>query len=381
MQKPVQKSQKMLYAQPDHEVMENLLPSIGERRLGIEAALDRLRRRPGLTPVAINPADSGTLYFADIGDTPLLEWKHIYTIERLAKEGAIGEVFSTDLAILDQDQPVSDGMSPQGLIFHVSRCGSTLFMKALASSPTNLTINQGGPLQEGFWAAITDHWSKMPDPGPRQLRMLRNLVLLLTRKRRPEYQRSFIKFISWNVIYLDFIRRAFPEARILYLYRNPVEVIATVLQETTAVLRSKGQPRATSLTGLPPEATAGVRDSIYLAHCFAHYFQTVLQAPEHTGLHVLNYRQTRHPEFFGETLARGLGLQPEEGELELMLQQFSYYSKDDTRNTPYAGEPSDLLNRLDAREQQAIHDICGDGLSALDSSRLNLYPCNRTIDT
>lgn len=376
----MQETPAMLYAQPDHEVMETLLPSIGSRRLGVEAALERLRRQPGLTPVAINPAGSGSIYFADIGAARLLEWKHIYTIERLARENAIGEVFSTDLSLLDRDQPVDDGIPPQGLIFHCSRCGSTLFTKALASVPANLAINQGGPLQEGFWAAITERWREAPEPSPRKLRMLRNLVLLLTRRRRPEYRRSFIKFISWNVIYLDFIRRAFPEARILYLYRDPVEVIATVLQETTAVLRSKGQPRATSLTGLAPEATAGMSDSIYLAHCFAHYFHTVLQAAERFELHLMDYTQTRDPDRFPDTLARGLALEPAATELASMLKQFRYYSKDDTKNTPYTGEPGDLLHRLDSREKQAIRDICGAGLAALDSSRHNLYPRMRTVE-
>lgn len=367
-----------IYALPDHEVMEKLLPDIASRRLDPVEALERLRRRPGLTPVAINPQGGGSVYFADIGDTPLLEWKHIYTIERLARENAISEVFSTDLSLLDQVEPISDGIPPQGLIFHVSRCGSTLFTKALASSPGNLTINQGGPLQEGFWAAITDQWRTAPEPSPRKLRMLRNLVLLLTRRRRPEYRRSFIKLISWNVIYLDFIRRAFPEAHILYLYRDPLEVIATVLQETTAVLRSKGQPRATTLTGLPPAVTAQMSDSVFLAHCFAHYFQTVLQTAERCRLRLLNYEHTRDPARFPETLARGLGLRPDAAELELMLKQFRYYSKDDTKSTLYAGEPTNLLDSLDAHEKQAILNICGAEFAELDRSHQNLYPRTRT---
>ena len=367
-----------LYALPDHEVMENLLPSIGSRRLSVDDAVERLSRRPGLTPVAINPQGGGTVYFADIGDTPLLEWKHIYTIERLARENAISEEFSTDLSVLDREEPVSDGISPHGLIFHVSRCGSTLFTKALANSPRNLTINQGGPLQEGFWAAITDHWHDAPEASPRKLRMLRNLVLLLSRRRRPEYQRSFIKFISWNVIYLDFIHCAFPTARILYLYRDPVEVIATVLQETTAVLRAKGQPRAASLTGLPPENTAEMSDVTYLAHCFAHYFRIVLKAADRCDLHLLDYEQTRDPGRFPGILARGLGLQTNAEELELMLQQFRYNSKDDTKSTIYGGEASGLLDILSAGDKQEIMDTCGTALAKLDRSQRNLYPRRRT---
>lgn len=363
-----------LYALPDHEVMENLLPGIGARKLPVEQASTRLRSRPGLTPVAINPQGGGSVYFADIGAAPLLEWKHIYTIERLARENAIREMFSTDLAILGQQDLVSDGISPQGLIFHVSRCGSTLFTKALANSPRNLTINQGGPLQEGFWAAITQNWQHPPETSPRNIRMLRNLVLLMTRKRRPEYQRSFVKFISWNVIYLDLIHNTFPDAAILYLYRNPLEVIATVMQETTAVLRAKGQPRSQSLTGLQPGVTGQMSDAEYLAHCFAHYFAIVQQLAGKCDLHLVNYEQTRNPAYFKDILSRGLFLQPDAAELELMLQQFHYYSKDDSKRTLYAGEPENLLDILNENDRQAIVTICGAKLADLDRSRWNLFP-------
>lgn len=363
-----------LYALPDHEVMENLLPGIGARQLPLEQAITRLRSQPGLTPVAINPEGSGSVYFADIGDAPLLEWKHIYTIERLARENAIREMFSTDLAILEQQHLVSDGISPQGLIFHVSRCGSTLFTKALANSPRNLTINQGGPLQEGFWAAITQNWQHAPETSPRNIRMLRNLVLLMTRKRRPEYQRSFVKFISWNVIYLDLIHKAFPDAAIVYLYRNPLEVIATVMQETTAVLRAKGQPRSQSLTGLLPGVTERMSDAEYLAHCFAYYFAIVQQLAASCDLHLVNYEQTRDPAYFKDILSRGLFLQPDAEELELMLQQFHYYSKDDSKRTIYAGEPEDLLDILSEDDQQAIVSICGAKLADLNGSGWNLFP-------
>ena len=363
-----------LYALPDHEVMERLLPGIGARTLPIAQALERLRSRPGLTPIAIDPEGPGWVYFADIGDTPLLEWKHIYTIERLARENAIGEIFSTNLAILEQPDLVSDGISPVGLIFHVSRCGSTLFTKALANSPANLVICQGGPLQEGFWAAITDHWQRPAAIDPRSIRMLRNLVLLMTRQRRPEYRRSFVKFISWNVIYLDLVHAAFPDAAILYLYRDPVEVIATVLQETTAVLRAKGGQRAQDLTGLPAAATEQMSDATYLAHCFDHYFATVLQLAEPCGVHMVNYQQLKDPAAFASILQRGLNLQPDAAELQCMRQQYHYYSKDDSKSMLYQGEPDNLLDILSHSDRQTISGICAANLARLNRAARNIFP-------
>lgn len=364
----------MLYALPDHQVMENLLPGINDKHLPVDQAVERLHSQPGLIPVAINPTGNGTVYFSDIGDTPLLEWKFIYTIQRLAREHAIDEMFATDLTILEREDLIADGIPPDGLIFHVSRCGSTLFTKALARSPYNLTINQGGPLQEGFWAAITDHWQHQPEISKCNIDMLRNLVLLMARKRRPEYRRCFVKFISWNIIYLDLIRSTFPNASGLYLYREPIEVIATVLQETTAVLRAKGQRQAYMLTGLSPAATREMSDVEYLAHCYAHYFGLVLNMADTDRLQLINYRQLKHAESFADILARGLNLRVDDAELEQMREQYRYDSKDDSDRTSFVDDKDTVLEKLSREDKQIIERICGEKFAHLNASERNLFP-------
>jgi len=363
----------MLYALPDHEVMENLLPGIRDRYLPPDHAVERIMSQSGLIPVAVNPQGNGLVYFADIGDTPLLEWKYIYTIERLSQENGVGEIFSTDLDILQRDDLVFDYVPIKGLVFHVSRCGSTLFTKALARSPRNLVINQGGPLQEGFWAAITDRWQHPPEINERNIRMLQNLVRLMARRRRPENELGFVKFISWNVIYVDLICAAFPEASALYLYRDPVEVIANVLQETTAVLRSKGDLLARELTRLPPQDTAYMSNFEFLAYCYANYFNVVLNKSEATGLHLVNYKQLKHMDAFADILARGFHLKPDELELARMEKQYLYYSKDDTDTTLFTGDIDTMLDILPADDKQLIKRVCHDALARLDASEWNLY--------
>lgn len=363
----------MLYALPDHEIMENLLPGIRDRHLSVIEAAERIQSQPGLVPVAVNPHGNGLVYFADIGDTPLLEWKYIYTIERLAQENAVGEIFSTDLEILQRDDLAVESLPPKGLIFHVSRCGSTLFTKALARSPRNLVINQGGPLQEGFWAAITDHWQHPPQINERNILMLQNLIRLMARKRRPEYEHGFVKFISWNVIYVDLICAAFPDASALYLYRDPVEVIANVLQETTAVLRAKGDLHAREITGLLPQDTAHMSNVEYLACCYANYFNVVLDKSAATGLHLVNYKQLRHADAFADILARGFNLRPDNAELEQMRKQYLYYSKDDTDTTLFTDDIDNMLDILPSGDKQVIKRVCDNGLARLDASEWNLY--------
>ncbi len=368
----------MLYALPDHEVMNVLLPGISERRLSVADARQALIDRPGLVPIAIHPGDDtgheSQIYFADIGDMPFLEWKYIYTIERLAKEGRIEFAFATDFALLDSELPVTDGMDPDGLLFHVSRCGSTLFCKALARVDSNLIINQGGPLQSGFWAALTDGWRQPLVASAENLDRLRRLVRLMTRRRRPEYQRCLVKFISWNTICVAFIRAAFPTARALYLYREPTEVIATVLQETTAALHARGTPLADALTGLPATQTRGMGDVEFLAYCYAHYFGLVARHAEALAVSPVNFRQMVQRENLSTILEGGLGWQPEADELERMQTQFDFYSKDDSNRTRYSGEADDLLQGLDNEARQTIKTITASATRTLDHLPRNLFP-------
>ncbi|MCC5887760.1 MAG: hypothetical protein JJT88_15095 [Gammaproteobacteria bacterium] len=368
----------MLYALPDHEVMNVLLPGISERRLSVAAAREALVERPGLVPIAIEPGtDRGQghqLYFADIGEEPFLEWKYIYTIERLAKERRIDFAFTTDFALLDSELPVDDGLDPDGLLFHVSRCGSTLFCKALARVDSNLIINQGGPLQSGFWAALTDHWRQPLTASAENLARFRRLLRLMTRRRRPEYERSLVKFISWNTVCVEFIRAAFPAAQALYLYREPAEVIATVLQETTAALHARGTPLADALTGLPAARTRTMGDVEFLAHCYARYFAVVAEHAESLALSPVNFRQMVQRENLAPILKAGLGWVPRPEELARMQAQFDYYSKDDSNSTRYSGEAEDLLHGLDASDCQTIADITAAATRTLDHLPRNLFP-------
>lgn len=374
----------MLYALPDHEVMQKLLPGIAERWLEPDTARERLQANPGLVPIAIDPGQSNqdhesnpqsnhkSIWFADIGDQPFLEWKHIYTVKRLADEGRIGESFVTDFSLLDQPLPVTDGMQPDGLLLHVSRCGSTLFCKSLARLESNLIINQAGPLQYGFWAAITDHWHQPLQASEANLLRLRRLVHLLTRRRGLDYQRAFVKFISWNTIYADFIRAAFPASHILFLYRDPAEVIATVMQETTAALTHRGTPLSERISGLPVAQTRRMDNIEYLAHCYANYYRLVAERAEGLDLRLVNYRHMRQPECFAQVLARGLDWHPDSASLEKMREQYNYYSKDDSNQTRYQGEP-DPADTLGPDGKATIDAIAAAATGILDISPRNLF--------
>lgn len=364
-----------LYALPDHEVVEGLIPDIGHCHLDADEAVARIQATRGLIPVAIDPqtgtGGAGKVLWADIGDYPYREWQHIFTVATLAQQGAIGDRFTTDFAILQDDRILADPVEPAGFLFHISRCGSTLTGKALARTPRHLVINQGAPLQRGFWATITRDWAQEAQPTPENLKAFRNLVLAMTRRRFPQEERAFIKFISWNTLYMDFALAAFPQMPALFLYREPVEVIASVLRETSAVVWAKGRPQAGFLSGLDWQETVAMAEVDYLAHCFARYLGFAADMGDRVRL--LNYVDIK-PERFADILARGLDFVPAPSELALMLEQFNFHSKDDSDKQQFKSDSAEKRASIPQADREMVARICGGLMERLDRARANLFP-------
>lgn len=363
-----------LHALPDHEVVESLIPRISRSHLDNEEALARIHAMNGMVPLAIDPRGEGgseaKVLWADLGDHPFREWQYMYTVQSLAESGGIGEAFTTDFSILLDDRVLADPIGPSGFMFHISRCGSTLTAKALARSPRHVVINQGGPLQRGFWATITREWTREASPDPENLRAFRNLVLAMARRRKPEQDRSFVKFISWNTLYAGFIMEAFPRMPALFLYRDPVEVVASTLRDTTAVLWAKGKRQAGFLTGRDWRETVEMGDVEYLAHCFARYLEMAERSSGRMSL--LNYVDIT-PENFPAILKRGLQFDPDAAELARMLEQFRYYSKDDSNRQRFKSDSVEKHAFMPEADKALIADLSRDLIEKLDRNPANLF--------
>ena len=68
-----------LYALPDHEVVEDLIPGISQNHVGNEEALARIHATNGMVPLAVDPqserGSEAKVLWADLGDHPFREWQ------------------------------------------------------------------------------------------------------------------------------------------------------------------------------------------------------------------------------------------------------------------------------------------------------------------
>jgi hypothetical protein len=126
---------------------------------------------------------------------------------------------SSSAELLPPWAEATDSIAPTAIIFHVSRCGSTLVSQLLCEQAANIVLSEvpflDALLREGHRRNDIDAW----------LPLVKAAVGLLGAKRRPEQRHLFIKADSWHVLFYQQWRQLYPQTPIILLYRSPDEVM------------------------------------------------------------------------------------------------------------------------------------------------------------
>lgn len=121
-------------------------------------------------------------------------------------------------------------LRPKGFIFHMSRCGSTVAAQMLAALPCNVVLSEPRPIDQ-----VLRLPGRLPAIEPdRVVRWLRALIAAFARRRRPQERDLFVKFEAWHALLLPLVRRAFPDVPWVFLYRDPLEVLAPLAEQFPA---------------------------------------------------------------------------------------------------------------------------------------------------
>jgi len=182
---------------------------------------------------ALTPAPGASWVPAQIRWTaagPVVDWCHLGDLRFVAPffEQTINDAMahpfnrlfrhSTPLAPVEPD---GLELRPRGLIFHMSRCGSTLVSQMLAALPRNVVLSEPTPIDQILHAAgrLSDNQIAI---------LLRGMTAALGRRRGAQERDLFVKLEGWHVLRLPLIRRAFPDVPWVFLYRDPLEVLASL---------------------------------------------------------------------------------------------------------------------------------------------------------
>jgi len=186
-------------------------------------------------------------------------------------------------ALLDW-QAVSPGMPPTALIFHASRCGSTLMAQMLATLDDNIVLSEPPPLDNLLRAHRQD-----PKATPHQPAWLAALVSAYGQRRQGNEQRLFIKLDAWNVFEAPLLLALYPEVPRVFLYRDPLEIVVSQL-------RQPGMHRVPGLLGssaldLPVQEALRMTPAEYTSRTVGAILRQGLELCQQHGAVAVNYQE------------------------------------------------------------------------------------------
>jgi hypothetical protein len=227
----------------------------------------------------------------------------------------------TPLDVLGPEQDERPGMQPTGLIFHMSRCGSTLLGRMLGALPGSLVISEAPPVDQVLRART--HAPQVTED--QRALWLRWIVGALGQRWHGEEQRYFLKLDAWHALDLPLIERAFPGVPWVFLYRDPVEVLVSHQRQMSWMMSAVNGPH---LLGVSVADAFPIPREEYAARVLARICEAVVQRATDPG-RLINYRELSTAAL--DRIPRLFGLDLSEIERDAMRAAARYDAKHPTR--------------------------------------------------
>jgi len=289
------------------------------------------------TPVRLDfSGPAPAVDWADLSAERFVEPFFDQTVARLASGPHSRPFVRTGLeALVALDREPS--LEPAGMIFHLSRCGSTLVSRLLGTLPGVVVLAEPTPFN-----ALLGLESEQVDEAA-LVRIVRLVVRALGRCRHGDERRLVLKCSSWNIRRRAVLAAAFPDIPWIWVQRDPAIVLASLLAEPPGWLRLQAEPaRAARLFGLDPAAVPAMAREEFAARALG----AMLGAAATDSARRLCVDHVDLPAAVWERVAPHLGLTADPAAIERMAQESRFYAKD----------PAPRLFAGDAPERRPITD-------------------------
>lgn len=127
----------------------------------------------------------------------------------------------TPLGTLLDDPAFADPPPPDGLVFHMSRCGSTLVAQALGALDGAVALSEPPPLD----ALLLELHGRTDLDLALKCRLVRAMFAALASDRTGGVRRRFLKTDCWHAGALPLLRAAWPDTPWIFLFRDPLPVL------------------------------------------------------------------------------------------------------------------------------------------------------------
>ena len=334
----------------------------------------------------IEPARAGSLHgwypVAVSGDPPGLWWRHL-------GERPFSEPFFSDTLrrqppaerlrrFSDWPAPeaMPDTLAPSAFVFHVSRCGSTLLTQMLATLASCVALSEPPVLDDFLRRRHVGIPDRASDAG--DIMRLRTLVHALGQRRDARQRYLVIKLDSWHLRDLPLFRAAFPHTPMLFLYREPLQVLAShrrqrgpqmlpgLIDADWLGITFRNADRDRDGVAFADDASLAPADlDRYCLHVLRALMETALAANEGgQPLILLNYQQL--PQLPDGPLLARLGVHCGRTERLNMRRRAAFHAK---HGAPFTGDAA-TAERRGAAPEAALLDRLARAYALLEQSRL-----------
>ena len=280
----------------------------------------------------------------DMSGVALTEPFFHQTVARVRKETASSLPLITDFDELIRLEKVSDSLPPSGFIFHSSRCGSTLVTNSCRALEGALVVAEPPVLDKLISRFFTD----TDGTGAKELLysvLLKCAVSALGQRRFGNERHYFIKFAVASVLQFHRIRRIWPTVPALFLYRDPIEVIVSNMQNIPEWMTIESNPKTSAaIVGVTEEDLTSLSPEEFCARALGRFYAAAASAQDENSL-LCNYDKLS-----AETLLRLIEffrVHITQEEADSIRQSASLYSKDPSRTFRADGD----LKRAEASER------------------------------
>ena len=259
-----------------------------------------------------------TVDWADLSAERFVEPFFDQTVARWASGPHARSLVRTGLeALVALDDELS--LEPAGMIFHLSRCGSTLASRLLGTLPGVVVLAEPAPLN-ALLSIEPDRVDEATLVG-----FVRLLVRALGRCRHGDERHLVLKCTSWNIRRRTVLAAAFPDTPWIWVQRDPAHVLASLLANPPGWLGVQATPpRAAQLFGLDPAVVPAMTRAEFTARGLGAMLESAATDPgrrlcvDHADL----------PAAVWQRVAPHFGLEVDAAAIERMTEQSRFYSKD-----------------------------------------------------
>jgi hypothetical protein len=257
------------------------------------------------------------LYLGDKAFTEPFFDETISARQKLPENSAWLKVVSS-LDILPHWAAELEAVPPTAIIFHVSRCGSTLVSQLLSQQAGNIVLSE-----VPFLDALLRQGKKQ-DAMAGYLPLLRAAVSLYGAKRLADQRYLFIKTDSWHIQFYQELRQLYPDTPFVLLYRRPDEVLYS--QQKNRGMHAVPGVVEPDIFGFGADALLHTDLDLYMAKVLTVYFQrfaAVLAADGNTL--AVNYQEGILP--IVQKIAAFTGMPISDTEREGMEERTGFHAK------------------------------------------------------